>query len=512
MAASTTDHVGPPANAPTKPDSMSAEIWTVRSLLKSPLRIPDYQRPYKWGTSNVEQLIDDILRFKPAGQYRIGTMVLHTPAHESRSHEQSDDPRDQARQGIPAEIVDGQQRFITFLLLAHHLLASQSVSGQRSKSDEELRSAIDGHNVSRNGLEVTSANMVDNFQLIQRKLGSWPESDRADFAEFLFDQCQVVVLTLSSADEAFQMFDSQNSRGRALYPTDLLKAFHIREMSSEHVSRELKMAMVRLWEDIPAESVDRLFSDHLFKIKSWANGRAVPDRGFTNADIDMFKGIRESDPANAHNKWAMPFLYAKNFTDDFGQENHTLIRYGALDPVEYPFQIDQPLINGENFFKMVAHYHHLATACGLFDSAGSQRAEQLADPLAQAVTSLNQFNADSRFTYVRNLIDCLLLYYVDRFGDQRLDRAVPLIVQHGLALRVSLKQVRRSSVNRYALGQSTGVVPAGTNLFGKLRESLRAGDFLSHKVRKPSDTDNYRQLEVFFDRPLPDWPQDGAAS
>ena len=45
------------------------------------------------------------------------------------------------------------------------------------------------------------------------------------------------MLTLKNPDEAFQMFDSQNTRGRALYPTDLLKAFHIRERSGRSTLR-----------------------------------------------------------------------------------------------------------------------------------------------------------------------------------------------------------------------------------------------------------------------------------
>ena len=55
--------------------------------------------------------------------------------------------------------------------------------------------------------------------------------------------------------------------------------------------------MVRLWEDIPPESINELFSDYLFKIKRWANGHDVPPQGFGSEHIDLFKGIRESDRA-----------------------------------------------------------------------------------------------------------------------------------------------------------------------------------------------------------------------
>ena len=34
-------------------------------------------------------------------------------------------------------------------------------------------------------------------------------------------------------DEAFRVFDSQNYRGKALAPHDLLKAHHLREMREE---------------------------------------------------------------------------------------------------------------------------------------------------------------------------------------------------------------------------------------------------------------------------------------
>ena len=33
--------------------------------------------------------------------------------------------------------------------------------------------------------------------------------------------------------EAFQLFDSQNNRGKSLEPHDLLKAYHLRQQDSE---------------------------------------------------------------------------------------------------------------------------------------------------------------------------------------------------------------------------------------------------------------------------------------
>ena len=68
------------------------------------LCIPDYQRPYKWSAKNALQLFDDIMEAKNANKevYRVGTLILHEECGKYN-------------------IVDGQQRTITFALLLHAL-------------------------------------------------------------------------------------------------------------------------------------------------------------------------------------------------------------------------------------------------------------------------------------------------------------------------------------------------------------------------------------------------------
>ena len=77
------------------------EIIKIKDLLlKDNLAIPEYQRPYKWTTKNVNQLIDDILFFNDKEAYRLGTVVLH----------KEDDKE-------VLNIVDGQQRTISLYLI-----------------------------------------------------------------------------------------------------------------------------------------------------------------------------------------------------------------------------------------------------------------------------------------------------------------------------------------------------------------------------------------------------------
>ena len=58
---------------------MEAMIKTVQEVLKqNNLRIPNYQRPYRWTTKNVHQLLEDISLSMYSGkkQYRIGSLIF----------------------------------------------------------------------------------------------------------------------------------------------------------------------------------------------------------------------------------------------------------------------------------------------------------------------------------------------------------------------------------------------------------------------------------------------------
>ena len=55
--------------------------------------------------------------------------------------------------------------------------------------------------------------------------------DMRKLRDFIEKQCELIVVITDDVSEAFQFFDSQNARGKALYPHDLLKAYHLREMS-----------------------------------------------------------------------------------------------------------------------------------------------------------------------------------------------------------------------------------------------------------------------------------------
>ena len=90
----------------------------------------------------------------------------------------------------------------------------------------------------------------------------------------------------------------------ALYPHDLLKAYHLREI---HDKYEMQNAVVK-WESKQPKAIRELFDLYLFPIWNWAKRRKCGN--FRTADIDIYKGIGEDSLytyARRANK-AMPYF------------------------------------------------------------------------------------------------------------------------------------------------------------------------------------------------------------
>lgn len=247
---------------------LQARICTVFELLNEPtLTIPRYQRPYKWSTKHIQQLLDDISTHRDKSAYRLGTIVFHL-------------------EGDTKQIVDGQQRTISLLLTARALIQRSCEKPlERKALQDQLEALTTGMVNPVFGSEISQRNIRNNYLEVARIVA------RSDFTEahidFLLNKCQVVTVALNNVSEAFQFFDSQNARGRDLEPHDLLKAYHLREFSVLDESR--KVSTVNHWENCDADELATLFSEYLYRIRSWSKGLSA--RYFTKEDTDLFKGV-----------------------------------------------------------------------------------------------------------------------------------------------------------------------------------------------------------------------------
>ena len=205
------------------------------------LTIPEYQRPYKWTARNAIQLLDDILEARNGNKevYRVGTLILHKTKNGNGQD--------------VYEIVDGQQRTITFALLLTALYELEKESEKRPKIDFLYQQVFDN--------SYSRHNIPNNLNAFRRRTYKSIEGDKSiehnidmkSLRDFIEHQCELIVVITDDVSEAFQFFDSQNARGKALYPHDLLKAYHLREMAD--IDEAKTEQIVKEWEKIPQQDL-----------------------------------------------------------------------------------------------------------------------------------------------------------------------------------------------------------------------------------------------------------------
>ena len=363
---------------------MSAYKSSIFDLIAScNLAIPEYQRPYKWTKKNIKELLTDIgkaieerQKYGEVYKYRIGTILIHN-SMDGKLY-----------------IVDGQQRIISVALVCLYLLPS-------------FHSDLMDHSFSD---DVSKQNIRDNYTFIRQWFTLQDDVEKKRYLDALKDLIEVIVITVDEESVAFQLFDSQNSRGKALYPHDLLKAYHLREMNSS--LSEMEHA-VKKWENEEPSEIKELFCDYIFPILNWS--KKTKTDTFSDRNIDVFKGaeIKES------------YTYA--------------IRAFKSSPI---FQLTEPFIAGNDFFEYVGHYI------------------QLLRDIKKELKKNGEFSAiqeilsdkSSGLKYCKTLFYCVLLSYYDRF--HCFDKmAVLRLFTWSFMIRTDMQHLGYDTINKYAIGE-----------------------------------------------------------
>lgn len=386
---------------------MSAYKSSIFDLLSTGnLAIPDYQRPYKWTKRNIEELLTDISKAIEEGQkygmsykYRIGTILIHNS------------------QDGKLYIVDGQQRIISIALVCLYLRPS-------------FHSDLTDHCFSDN---VSKQNIRDNYMFIRQWFTLQGDAEKNRFLDALKYIIEVIVITVDEESEAFQLFDSQNSRGKALYPHDLLKAYHLRKMNSS--LSEMEHA-VKKWEDEEPSEIKELFSDYIFPIFNWSK-KAKTDT-FSDRNIEVFKGadIKES------------YTYA--------------MRAFKSSPI---FQISEPFIAGNDFFEYVGHYIQLLRDI-------KKELEQNGEFSAiQEILS----DKSNGLKYCKTLFYCVLLSYYDRF--HCFDKmAVLRLFTWSFMIRTDMQHLGYDTINKYAIGEYNSQYSNNLPVFSLIANARKHAD------------------------------------
>jgi hypothetical protein len=335
------------------------------------LMIPNYQRPYKWTAKNAIQLLEDIINAKNENKetYRVGTLILHQDENKSAYN-----------------IVDGQQRTITFSLLLKALCAD---------SINFLEQPLTNNSDNRR-------NIPNNFRTLQRRTENISDDrDKQELLAYIKNNCELIVVITEDISEAFQFFDSQNARGKKLYPHDLLKAYHLREMKSMDVVETEKV--VKGWEDLPQKDLAQLFSDYLYRVKEWTKGNKAWE--LTERNIDKFKGITQHDNFPYAQFYKGAFAYANTV-------NHSAMPFVSGMRNLKTFQLDTPIVAGKPFFDYAKHYFEI-----LKDIQNNDKYEGyfINDNDIVKTLDLRKYKNGVGNRITRLLFDTAILLYVDRF-------------------------------------------------------------------------------------------------
>jgi uncharacterized protein with ParB-like and HNH nuclease domain len=336
------------------------------------LKIPEYQRPYKWERRHIRNLFYDKREAVDSkkSEYRIGSIILHNKDAEN------------------IDIVDGQQRLISISLFLYYVA--------KDNLPEGAKNLLSGRHVG-----ISQLHAKENFEEWRFLCDLISKEDISVIINFIKNHCKVSVIEMPSGclSEAFQLFDSQNNRGKALEPHDLLKAYHLRAIDENEQSE----ATVEKWEryvDDNELSLRDLFDKHLFRIRRWINGdtglykkKYGSELKFTERFIEDFKGVSIQNTS---------YPYLKLY-----QELHK-------KGVAFPNSICMPIINGNAFFNFIEFSYALFKNCFYENSIVDGF---LSDELKAMVNSNK-----SKYSRNINLYVNLLATFIDRFGADKLDR------------------------------------------------------------------------------------------
>ncbi|MFP6211794.1 DUF262 domain-containing protein [Helicobacter pylori] len=304
----------------------------LEDILKDKLyyQIPIYQRPYQWTEENCEKLLDDLFfnyEDDRESDYFCGSLVLIAISKDSKVK--------------TYDVVDGQQRLSTFILLAkvlatlyserldpenqEFLQASWSDRHENKKKKKKKRLDFDlvgssakkdfqdaldffddldaskGEDSKSNGSSKSKNNYLKNAICLKSYLEKKEIGDINDFIEWLYSNVVFITITCPDADKALRIFNVLNARGLALNATDIFKGELLKKLTEEKEQEELATR----WEDLRQNCLDNgfdmetLFSQYLVYLESKTSREKMEKmlvtwfKNLNKVPLEYLKGVED---------------------------------------------------------------------------------------------------------------------------------------------------------------------------------------------------------------------------
>ncbi len=298
-------------------------------------RVPDYQRGYSWEVRQVEEFLEDLELLGAYRYHYTGTVVLHEP-------DPGDRPMDEdGNTYVPVEIVDGQQRLTTIVLLLDgirrslagfsdtakglsqgikkNFIATKGISGQplfklsiNQDTDHFFKSSVLAEQVGVEGPQITSERRLEAAkERIAAYLAAHLDIEGAAGEKWLqalytkvATQLRFTLYEVEDEAEVGVIFEVMNDRGKPLTDLEKVKNFLLHTSIAIDIDNELAKAVNGAWAEILRQLMaaglvsgadeDRLLRAHWLthynpQSRQWRGSRSIKDE----FDLRKYKGRRE---------------------------------------------------------------------------------------------------------------------------------------------------------------------------------------------------------------------------
>ncbi len=292
----------------------------LQDILKDKLyyQIPIYQRPYQWTEENCEKLLDDLFfnyEDDRESDYFCGSLVLIAISEDSKVK--------------TYDVVDGQQRLSTFILLAKvladlyndclsdpkHLERLQEGWKDRhterkrlsfntigSNAEDDFAYALEHFNDSQASKNKNNKNnYLKNAVCLKDYLMKKEIENISNFIEWLYSNVKFITIICPNIDKALGIFNVLNARGLPLNATDIFKGELLKELAKEEDQKKL----VSRWNALSQKCSDNdltmetLFSWYLEYLESKTSREKMKKRLVTwfnelnKTPLEYLKGVED---------------------------------------------------------------------------------------------------------------------------------------------------------------------------------------------------------------------------
>ena len=303
--------------------------------------IPEYQRPYSWGTDHCDKLwqdIEDFIASDSKDRYFFGTIIINCQDNDTKFG-----------------LIDGQQRTTTFLLLLKALLVRINVAIGKTEGDEDSENLCRGLKERRRrimgilykaetedipdkpdikrdteicrGISILEnysinehyktelytilqsvdfveaeskvikiprkqkdnryTNFFRNFKYFYEMIDSLSESELNKMAKAVTDSCEVIEIKSWQVEQAITMFNSLNSDGLPLYDADIISAQLYAEAEKQGSVEQFKVLWKELLDTIEElkesgiSNIDSILMQQMYYVRA-SKKETVSDTGSIN--------------------------------------------------------------------------------------------------------------------------------------------------------------------------------------------------------------------------------------